>query len=741
MSHEPFDTDSTRPEEPTGPTEESGSGPAPDAPADDGTDESEAPDDAIEEPFGTAEPATEEDRAGNPEEDDLPAEPEGPFSGDVELKASFSDENGEAEGPDASSSLPDLSGARVLVIEDETPVANFVAEFFNELGAQVVQAHDGARGIELFESERPDLVLCDLLLPKRNGFQLLDEMAASAPSTPVVVMSGVYGSERYLEELPHAKLFLDKPLTLDSLAKAARLLAGIGVRPRRKADSTEEPVQPKPSGRRRAREPWIPTRLVPLARMLHMLWRDGRTGLLTHRNGERQTVFMLREGQVHFVRCNDPELSLGKVLTSLGKVQGEELDRARAELEERVTPTRLGEVLVELELLTATDLKAAVQMQLRKIIAGAFGQVAGETLFHEESESSDEDIVINTDTRAVIVAGCAAFRGEAEQLLGHLPDGDCRVELTCAPDDPALKLPPAERRLLEAIEAPMRLADVMAMAQLMGLRPRPLLFGLLCAEVLRVVEAGQEWETHAPTTVGAVRELDPATPPASWLLSLEDEEVTGTLVIEDGDQRAWLAFDQGRLSGAGSDDQRSRLGERLRRSGLVSDEQLEIALEVKAQCPRKPLGRIFVEMGSLEPAQLIHAVRAQVLGIATELLSRRSWPQAHFDEGRLPDAEPVDLGLSTADVVLEGLRRMEAAALERLAGCLAMDRPKVALKTLNSGRFSLNDTEEMVARALSHETENLLRSLTSADESDPDVLRMLVAGLLVTPVVETAEAV
>jgi DNA-binding response OmpR family regulator len=632
--------------------------------------------------------------------------------------------------------MPDLTGARVLVVEDETPVANFVTEVFAGAGAQVVHAADGARGLELFHSEQPDLVLCDLLLPKRNGFQLLEEMATSSPDTPVVVMSGVYRSDSYREEVAHARLFLDKPLAVEALVEAARL-------GRERLDATggrRETGERRAAARGGCREPWVPTRLVPLARVLHLLWKDGRTGLLTHRCGERRTVFMLQRGAVHFVRCNDPELALGRILVQLGKVRAEDLETARAALAERVVPTRLGEVLVELGLLQAADLRTAVQLQLRKIIAGAFGETDGQTLFHADAEASEEDIAIDTDTRAVIVAGCAAIGGEAEQLLGHLPDGDCRVLVACDPEDPQLKLPAAERRLLEAVDGPTRLADVLAMAQLMGLRPRPLIFGLLCAEVLRVADAGREWDRHAPRAEGGSREVPDDAVPAALLLDLEREGLTGTVTVEGGSGRSWLALDGGRLCGAGSEDARSRLGERLRASGLITDEQLQAALEVKEQCPRKPLGRILVEMGSLEPAQLIHAVRAQALGIATELLSRPSWSRARIDEDRLPDIEPVDVGLSTSDVVLEGLRRTPVARLERLAGRLSAGRPELELEALRSGRFSLTDTEESVVGALSGATENLLRSLTSADESDPDVIRMVVAALLLTPAAQPVEA-
>jgi CheY-like chemotaxis protein len=619
----------------------------------------------------------------------------------------------------------------VLVIEDETPVANLIRLHLEMRGFRVLIAHDGQQGMEMFRSESPAVVVTDLLLPKRNGFRILDEIHEQAPHVPVVVVTGVYRSEAYRSELSHARLFLTKPLEapqLDQLVElvAAHVAAGTGL------PETTDPIQPA-RGKRRSHEPWVPTSLVPLPRMLSLLWRGRKTGNLTLRLGERRTVFQLEAGRLQFVRSNDPEMRLDGVLLQLGRLSREALARARQALAERAGRARLGEVLVEQGTLSVEALHQAVQLQLRRIVAAAFAQGAGATLFRAEAEPCDEEIRIDADIRAVVVAGCASMRDESEILRGHLPDDTCPLVLQADPDDPALKLSPLVRQLVRAAAGDVRTRELIAMADMLGLPGRPLVFGLLCAEVLGVGDHGAEWSDHAPASTRESRALEPGVPPMAHVLELECSRATGVLDVRAGERASWVSFQAGAITAAGSDDVKTRIGERLLAAELVTPEELQAALEAQAGEPGKPLGRILVERNVLGAAQLIHAVRAQTVGIARDVLLAPDWEEATFTPDRVPERELVSLGVSTADIVLEALRACPPSQLERLAGRLAASRPRLDLEALRGGRFQLADAEEVAARGLSDDTAQVLRGLAGADDSDPDVLRTLVAALLVTP--------
>lgn len=69
----------------------------------------------------------------------------------------------------------------ILCIEDDRDTATLLAEDLRERGYQVRQAHDGAEGLRLILSERPDLVLCDISLPVLSGFDILARLAEMNP--------------------------------------------------------------------------------------------------------------------------------------------------------------------------------------------------------------------------------------------------------------------------------------------------------------------------------------------------------------------------------------------------------------------------------------------------------------------------------------------------------------------------------------------------------------------------------
>jgi CheY-like chemotaxis protein len=58
-----------------------------------------------------------------------------------------------------------------------------------EAGHQVREAPDGSTGLEIFQAERPDLVLCSLYMPKRDGLQTVPELKSLRPDVPVIAIS------------------------------------------------------------------------------------------------------------------------------------------------------------------------------------------------------------------------------------------------------------------------------------------------------------------------------------------------------------------------------------------------------------------------------------------------------------------------------------------------------------------------------------------------------------------------
>lgn len=79
----------------------------------------------------------------------------------------------------------------LLIIDDEQDFRESVATFFRDNGLVVLEAVDGREGIEIFNREKPDVVLTDLRMPVLDGFEVLAHISGQSPGTAIIVISGI----------------------------------------------------------------------------------------------------------------------------------------------------------------------------------------------------------------------------------------------------------------------------------------------------------------------------------------------------------------------------------------------------------------------------------------------------------------------------------------------------------------------------------------------------------------------
>src|SRR6516164_9851215 len=79
--------------------------------------------------------------------------------------------------------------ARIVVIEDEPAIRRGVTDALRASGYEVAEAADGVRGLEEALRRNVELVLLDLLLPKRDGLEVLAEIRKVQPTLPVIVLT------------------------------------------------------------------------------------------------------------------------------------------------------------------------------------------------------------------------------------------------------------------------------------------------------------------------------------------------------------------------------------------------------------------------------------------------------------------------------------------------------------------------------------------------------------------------
>lgn len=89
-----------------------------------------------------------------------------------------------------------------MVVEDDPAMREIVTHKLISHGFEVKQAEDGRKAIDLFQSEKPDLVLLDLLLPEVDGFKVLETIRndpeKGKADTPVIVLSNLWSNKDIL---------------------------------------------------------------------------------------------------------------------------------------------------------------------------------------------------------------------------------------------------------------------------------------------------------------------------------------------------------------------------------------------------------------------------------------------------------------------------------------------------------------------------------------------------------------
>jgi CheY-like chemotaxis protein len=113
----------------------------------------------------------------------------------------------------------------ILVIDDDVPTIELLAAALGIEGYRVVEAYNGREGLERLQSDRPDLVLCDVLMPELDGRGVADAMHADPKyrDIPLVLVSA--GQEARVAKGIECTAFIEKPFSVSGLLElVARLL-------------------------------------------------------------------------------------------------------------------------------------------------------------------------------------------------------------------------------------------------------------------------------------------------------------------------------------------------------------------------------------------------------------------------------------------------------------------------------------------------------------------------------------
>lgn len=123
-----------------------------------------------------------------------------------------------------------VAGKRILVIDDNEIILRMICDLLNRSGFTVLSASDGVQGLKAYYAELPGLVITDLIMPNKEGLEVIMELNKQDPKPKIIAISGGGRLEPQtylpLAELLGADHVLEKPFhPAELIALVEKLLA------------------------------------------------------------------------------------------------------------------------------------------------------------------------------------------------------------------------------------------------------------------------------------------------------------------------------------------------------------------------------------------------------------------------------------------------------------------------------------------------------------------------------------
>ena len=118
---------------------------------------------------------------------------------------------------------------KILVVDDEDDILEYLTTLFRDNGYEAVSAHDGQEALELMRKEKADLVTLDITMPEKSGVRFYREVKGdeALAKIPVIIVTGVTGwgldpegFQKFIssrKQVPQPEGFMSKPVDRDKL--------------------------------------------------------------------------------------------------------------------------------------------------------------------------------------------------------------------------------------------------------------------------------------------------------------------------------------------------------------------------------------------------------------------------------------------------------------------------------------------------------------------------------------------
>ncbi len=353
----------------------------------------------------------------------------------------------------------------ILYVDDDRNLSQIIARALGDEGYDVLTAFDGDEALEVVSAESPDLVLLDLILPRRDGFAVIESIRAlpgSAAATGVIILSGCSPTPEYTARAVSLDVneFLTKPVPLTKLVESvAAMMREVKTEVSNAGNGRATRSKSAAAGRQRLQGS---LEEMPFPALLHHLHGLRATGVLHLESGKKRKWIELRDGHPVAVRSNLLNECLGHYLMRNERIQQADLDESLR----RMKGGQLqGEILVAMELLTEDEMIEALQSQADDKLFDLFSWETGKFRFvkNEELERANAIGIRRSPANLILHGVRTRFPGDRIEAFFH-SHADCMV----APCDSPyyrfqeIEIEPDHEALLGDLDGTRRVSEIIA---------------------------------------------------------------------------------------------------------------------------------------------------------------------------------------------------------------------------------------------------------------------------------------
>ncbi len=121
------------------------------------------------------------------------------------------------------SSLAAIMNKKIFLVEDDLFLASLLKNKFFEAGFDVICAQDGEQAIKILKDQKPDIIILDLILPKKNGFEVMQEINKNPVinKAPIIIVSNLGQDEDISrgKELGAIEYFVKARISIEDLVE------------------------------------------------------------------------------------------------------------------------------------------------------------------------------------------------------------------------------------------------------------------------------------------------------------------------------------------------------------------------------------------------------------------------------------------------------------------------------------------------------------------------------------------